>query len=607
MHPELPQPRVLMEALGRPLRSVIAAPLWLGGDRLGVVVAARLGGAAFAQPDLELLEEVAEPLLALYRRSLGPGEGPDEEERLRHLQALTGCEGVDLSQVIPDPSLLEAIGRQTLLRYRVLPLRDLGEGRIMAAISDPLDWRNLDDFESVSGFRITERRLATAAQVVHCLEAGFEELDAARARRAEPERDLLMRLSEDLRGIYAAAEESAEGEVDEDSPPVVQLASQLVRDAYTAGASDIHIEVRETRLVVRFRIDGTLRDRLVLPIHVARPLVARIKIMSDLNIAERRLPQDGRLHFARFEPAVDIDLRVSVMPMHHGECVVMRLLDRHGSGLELSQLGFSPYNLERYRQAVRSPFGMILHCGPTGSGKSTTLHAALKEINDPQWKIVAAEDPIEYTLDGVSQLQVKPQIGLSFAAALRCFMRHDPDVILVGEIRDAETARVAVEASLTGHLLLSTLHTNDAATSVARLDRLGVEPLLLGSTLLAVCAQRLVRRVCGCAKRREPGAEDLALLRCARDMAPPEQIAFVSGCEACHHTGFRGRIGIHELMLVSDRLREQIAAGASAHAIKSAARAQGMRTLFEDAMAKVNGGATSLDEALRVSRPDEMS
>jgi type IV pilus assembly protein PilB len=605
VHRDLPQPSIFKNTLGARLNSVVAVPTLLGPDLTGVLAALRLEGS-FSARDLALLERVLPPLKSLYRRTAGLEGTPNEDERLGYLSELTGCDRLDAEGLRGCPALLRDIGGPVLLRYRILPLEDLGEGHIRAAISDPLDWRSLDDFEGVSGYRITERCLAPAGQIRDRLEVELEELSLHDTSEDGP-RDLISELAEGLRGADAELDSAMGEPEEEDLTPVVRLASELIREAYALGASDIHIEARELSLVVRFRVDGVCRERLQLPARVARSLVARLKVMSDLNIAEHRLPQDGRLHFARFEPDVDIDLRVSVMPMLHGECVVLRLLDRQRSGLDLTQLGFSDHNLSVYRQRVRSPFGMILHCGPTGSGKSTTLYAALKEINDPQWKIVAAEDPIEFTLDGINQLQIRPQIGLTFAAALRSFLRHDPDVILVGEIRDSETARIAVEASLTGHLLLSTLHTNDATTSVARLQRLGIEPLLLGSTLISVCAQRLVRRVCSCAGSREPDPQSLSLLRRARDGKPPGRVPVPTGCERCHHSGYRGRIGVHELLAVGSRIRQLISDGVSAEVLKQAARKQGMRTMFEDSMAKVNSGATSLEEALRVSRPDELN
>ena len=288
-----------------------------------------------------------------------------------------------------------------------------------------------------------------------------------------------------------------EDEGGEESAPIIQLANRIIEDAYYCGASDIHIEPREKELVVRNRIDGVCQEKLRLPPKISGSLVARVKIMSNLDIAERRMPQDGRIIFKQFtKKNIDIDLRVSTAPLNHGEGIVMRILDKQKSTLPLPALGFSEENLARYREVIKQPYGMVLHCGPTGSGKSMTLYSALNEINNPGIVIRTAEDPIEYTLDGINQMQMMRQIGLTFASALRAFLRQDPDIILVGEIRDTETAGIAIEAALTGHLLISTLHTNDAPGTVARLTDMGIEPFMISSSLLCVCAQRLMRRVC---------------------------------------------------------------------------------------------------------------
>ncbi len=284
---------------------------------------------------------------------------------------------------------------------------------------------------------------------------------------------------------------------DEESAPIIQLANRIIEDAYVLGASDIHVEPREVDLVVRYRIDGVCQEKLKLPPKVAGSLVARLKIMSNLDIAERRLPQDGRIIFKQFtRKNIDIDLRVATAPLNHGEGVVMRILDKQKSTMPLPALGFADENLEKYRDVIKQPYGMILHCGPTGSGKSMTLYSALNEISNPEIVVRTAEDPIEYTLDGINQMQMNRQIGLTFASSLRAFLRQDPDIILVGEIRDTETANIAVEAALTGHLLISTLHTNDAPGTIARLTDMNIEPFMISSSLLCVCAQRLMRRVC---------------------------------------------------------------------------------------------------------------
>jgi type IV pilus assembly protein PilB len=392
---------------------------------------------------------------------------------------------------------------------------------------------------------------------------------------------------------------------DENAGAIVKLSSQVIEDAYAKGASDIHIEPMDDRVRVRYRIDGILTEQMAIPLAAHRALVSRFKIMSELNISERRLPQDGRIVYKRFNSTMDLDLRVSTLPANFGEKICARILDKTKSTLPLDRLGFSPYNLRIYRDVLQSSYGMILHCGPTGSGKSMSLYAALNEINSPAWNIITAEDPVEYTLPGLNQVQVKKDIGLTFAAALRSFLRQDPDIILVGEIRDLETAEIAVEAALTGHLLFSTLHTNDAPSAVTRFDEMGIEPFMLSTCLQCVCAQRLVRRVCSCRTMETPKADEYELLDRALDDEPIKKIAREQSCPKCEKTGFKGRLGVHEIMRINDELRGLINRRASVANIKQAAREDGMRTLFEDLMEKVKAGLTTLPEAIGTQRPDD--
>ena len=386
----------------------------------------------------------------------------------------------------------------------------------------------------------------------------------------------------------------------EDSAPIIQLANRIIEDAYFAGTSDIHIEPWEKEIVVRYRIDGLTQEKLRLPAKVAGALVARLKIMCNLDIAERRLPQDGRIVFKQYNKKnIDIDLRVSTAPLNHGEGVVMRILDKQKSTLPLPALGFTDANLAKYRECIRQPYGMILHCGPTGSGKSMTLYSALNEVNTPDVVIRTAEDPIEYTLPGINQMQMHRQIGLTFAAALRAFLRQDPDIILVGEIRDKETANIAVEAALTGHMLISTLHTNDAPSTVARLTDMGIEPFMISSSLVCVCAQRLMRRVCKvCRVAYEPEGREKDML--ARGIGWSGQIykANPKGCTKCNSTGYKGRVGIHELLVTNEEIIAAINHEAETAEIKRLAMKGGMKTLHQDSLIKVKEGLTTLAEAL---------
>ncbi|MDO8541731.1 MAG: GspE/PulE family protein [Opitutaceae bacterium] len=394
--------------------------------------------------------------------------------------------------------------------------------------------------------------------------------------------------------------ELKDDEVNEESGPIIQLANRIIEDAYYLGTSDIHVEPQEKEIIVRYRIDGLCQEKLRLPKKVGPALVARLKIMCNLDISERRLPQDGRIVFKQFtKKNLDLDLRVSTAPLNHGEGVVMRILDKQKSTLPLPALGFSEENLGRYRECIRQPYGMILHCGPTGSGKSMTLYSALNEINTPDIVIRTAEDPIEYTLPGLNQMQMHRQIGLTFASALRAFLRQDPDIILVGEIRDKETAGIAVEAALTGHLLISTLHTNDAPTTVSRLTEMGVEPFMVSSSLLCVCAQRLMRRVCKtCRVPYTPEGREKEIIEKAIGWSGQIFKINPKGCPKCSGSGYKGRVGIHELMVNNEELVAAINKESETAELKRIAMRSGMKTLHQDSLLKVKEGLTTIEEAL---------
>ena len=396
-------------------------------------------------------------------------------------------------------------------------------------------------------------------------------------------------------------EENVDRDYSEESP-LHRLVNSLIIDALAYEASDIHIEAREADIAVRLRVDGVCRPLERLSKRLLSPMISRLKVMADLNITERRLPQDGRIQFVRFSPAHDIDLRVSIVPMIHGESAVLRLIDRQRATLPLGQLGFDSELLQRYLKAIKAPYGMVLHTGPTGSGKSMSLYSALNSIMSVEDKVLTAEDPVEYTLHGINQLQVHPSIGLTFASALRAFLRQDPDIILVGEIRDPETASMAVEASMTGHKLFSTLHTNDAASSLARLAELGIKPFLLSSCILAICAQRLVRRLCDCSLLEPLTKQQLDLMK---RFAPEMKEAYVPvGCNICADSGFVSRFGCFELLINDFTMQQAILHTLSASKLRDIARKSGMQTLFEDALFKVRAGLTSIDEVLRVVVPE---
>lgn len=401
--------------------------------------------------------------------------------------------------------------------------------------------------------------------------------------------------------------ELSEDDLEEESAPIIQLASRIIEESYLAGASDIHIEPFENEARVRVRVDGVCQEKLKLPPKVAVALLARLKVMANLDIAEKRLPQDGRIVYKQFNrKGIDVDLRVSTAPLNHGEGTVMRILDKQKSTLPLPALGFSEANLQLYRGLIERPYGMILHCGPTGSGKSMTLYSALNEINDPAVCIRTAEDPIEYTLPGLCQMQMNRKIGLTFASALRAFLRQDPDIILVGEIRDRETAGIAVEAALTGHMLFSTLHTNDAPSTISRLTEMGIEPFMISASLVCICAQRLLRRVCKtCKQPYEPEGRELEVLKRAwGDHSGRIFRASRDGCPACNNVGYKGRVGIHELMSTSIDLVRGVNHGYETAKLKKIAIYNGMKTLHQDSLLKVQEGTTTMEEAIANVPPD---
>jgi len=474
----------------------------------------------------------------------------------------------------------------------VLPVGQLGD-LILVAITNPFETAIASKISEITGLRVV-LMLANAADV----RERFNKPQQADTNFAEVVDAIGMEFDGDG--------DSDEDLTNEESGPIIELANRIIEDAYFAGTSDIHIEPWEKEVIVRYRIDGVCIEKLRLPAKVGPALIARLKIMCNLDIAERRLPQDGRIVFKQYtKKGLDVDLRVSTAPLNHGEGVVMRILDKQKSTLPMTALGFSEENLSRYRDAIRQPYGMILHCGPTGSGKSMTLYSALNEINSPDLVIRTAEDPIEYTLEGINQMQMHRQIGLTFAYALRAFLRQDPDIILVGEIRDKETANIAVEAALTGHLLISTLHTNDAPSTVARLTDMGVEPFMISSSLLCVCAQRLMRRVCKqCKQPYEPEGRQKEILEKAIGWSGSIFKANPKGCPKCGGTGYKGRVGIHELLISSEELVEAINKEMDSNELKKIAIRGGMKTLHQDSMLKVKEGIATMEEALSTVPPD---
>jgi len=510
----------------------------------------------------------------------------EESDLVSTLAAQIGLEYVDLAEYPIDPTAAAMVGDSLARRYQALPVGWDGDV-LVVAMADPSNVLAVDDIRSVTGADVrpvvaTRTAIESAINRHHRLDADVDDI----ASLAIDESDA----GEDLAGLK---------EVSEDAP-IVKLANLLIRQAVQDRASDIHIEPTERDVRIRYRIDGVLHEVMRSPKRVQAGLTSRLKIMADLNIAEKRIPQDGRLSVQI--AGRQVDLRVATLPTVFGEKVVLRVLDKGTMMLNLDDLGFLPETQGRYETSFRKPYGTILVTGPTGSGKSTTLYATLNQLNDPAKNIITVEDPVEYRLAGVNQVQTNNKAGLTFAAALRSILRSDPDIVLVGEIRDRETATIAMEAALTGHLVLSTLHTNDSSSTPTRLVEMGLEPYLVSSALDCIVAQRLARRLCDrCRDAYAPGEADLVALGWDHERDDiPEVLYRAKGCGACGRTGYLGRFAIHEVLLISEEIEGLVAERAHSEDIKKMAIAQGMLTLRQAGLSHVRNGMTSVDELLRV-------
>jgi type IV pilus assembly protein PilB len=510
----------------------------------------------------------------------------DERDLVRVLARNIGIDFVDLDEQTVDPAASALIPEGLARRYAALPI-GFEDDKLVIAMADPANVLAIDDIRAISGREVV-LKVATRSDVEAAV-SRMASMDDSVTDMAELAAEDAVE-SQDLGAVEAAADEA----------PVVKLVNMLITRAAADRASDIHIEPTERDLRVRFRIDGVLHEIMRTPRSITNAVVSRLKIMSDIDIAERRRPQDGRINLK--VGGKQLDLRVSTLPTIYGEKVVMRLLDTSTALLELKDLGFLGDNETRYKQSFTKPYGTILCVGPTGSGKSTTLYATLNVLNNPEVNIVTIEDPVEYRLSGISQVQVNKKAGLTFASALRSFLRQDPDVMLVGEIRDQETANIAIESALTGHLVLSTLHTNDAPSAISRLIEMGVEPFLVGSALDAVLAQRLARRLCShCKEPYTPTAEALQEAGFAFEGVDSLPTLYrANGCGSCSKTGYRGRLAVHELMTVNEELELLAVERAPTETLAKAAAANGMRTLREDGLDKVALGLTSIEEIMRV-------
>ncbi len=480
-----------------------------------------------------------------------------------------------------------------LKRFRMVPL-ETPQGAVIA-VNDPANFQPVDDLRNLLGWKDCRTVLATQNAIQAAINLAY---DLSRNTAKEFFEEMS---DESTDRIISEIEETGDLLDETSDAPIIKLVNLLLSGAIRDRASDIHIEPYQSALKIRYRIDGILYDILSLPRRIQSPLTSRVKIMARLNIAEKRLPQDGRIEIKVADRSVDI--RVSVIPTAFGERVVLRLLDKSGAMLKLSDLGMDGKNITLFNKLIKSPYGILLVTGPTGSGKTTTLYAALSTINNPEINIITIEDPIEYQIEGIGQIQVNPKIDLNFATGLRSIVRQDPDVILVGEIRDRETAEIAIQSSLTGHLVFSTLHTNDAASAVTRLIDMGIEAFLVTSSVLAIIAQRLVRVLCPkCKEAYVPDEESLANAGISRDLLAEHVLYRKKGCHACMKTGYRGRTAIFEIMLLEDDIKHLILKTSDSNQINDLALRHGMTNLLHDGAQKVLAGITTIEEVFRVTR-----
>jgi general secretion pathway protein E/type IV pilus assembly protein PilB len=522
-----------------------------------------------------------------------------EEHVLAALADEFGLELVDLTKMTVDPDTLKAMPLKLVHRRTLMPL-SRQNGTLVVATGDPFDVYALDELQTLTGL-VVQPVLASPREIARLIKTHFgvggETVGAMVQERGEAEVELLEDIEADDSELAKMAQEAS----------VVKLVNEILIEAANERASDIHLECEEHSLRIRYRIDGVLQIQK-LPPEINRfqaAIISRLKIMSHLNIAEKRLPQDGRIKM-RVQQR-EIDVRVSIIPMIHGEGIVMRLLDKGRMTFNLANVGMLPDQYKTFKQLIDLPHGIILVTGPTGSGKSTTLYSALNEIKDETQKIITVEDPVEYQQEGISQIQVHHKIGLTFASALRSILRHDPDVVLIGEMRDLETAQSAMQASLTGHLVFSTLHTNDAPSAFTRLIDMGIEPFLVASTVEGVMAQRLVRTICpDCKIEYKPEIAELPFdfpLE-DRNLGPVPTLWKGAGCRSCRQSGFRGRTGIYELMVTGDTIRELVVQRVNANLIRHEAMKFGMLTLRQDGWRKVLKGITTIDEVARTTQGD---
>jgi type IV pilus assembly protein PilB len=522
-----------------------------------------------------------------------------EKELVEFLSQHFNVQAIDLQRVEIDEGVIKLIPADVARKYLILPVAKVG-AKITLAMIDPTNVFAMDDVKFMTGYNV-DPVVASETSLRIAIDKFYGSTHALELKKVmedlnDPAGDSLTVLDEDQELDLEALERESE------EAPVVRLVNIILTDAIKKGASDIHIEPYEKDYRVRYRIDGVLYEMMHPPLRLREAITSRVKILAKLDIAEKRLPQDGRIKIKTkvADRMKDLDYRVSVLPTIFGEKVVLRLLDKDNLMLDMTRLGFEPESLRRFETAILKPYGMVLVTGPTGSGKTNTLYSALQRINTHEVNIITAEDPVEFNLPGINQVQMKEQIGLNFAAALRSFLRQDPNIILVGEVRDFETAEVAIKAAMTGHLVLSTLHTNDAPSSINRLMNMGIEPFLVATSVHLVAAQRLVRKICGgCREPIEMPPAALVNLGFAEREIRQLRLFRGRGCERCSNTGYKGRVGLYEVMEINDEVRELILSGASAVELRAKAIESGMMTLRGSGLQKIRDGVTTIEEVVR--------
>ncbi|PIR23630.1 MAG: type II secretion system protein GspE [Deltaproteobacteria bacterium CG11_big_fil_rev_8_21_14_0_20_45_16] len=520
-----------------------------------------------------------------------------EAELTSFLSKQYGVPSIDLSSFEIDPDIIRLIPKDVAEKHSVIPVNKVGSSLIIA-MSDPSNIFAIDDIKFLTGYNI-EVVVAAEPAIKESIEKYYqnESMQMSDVLADFEDEDVEVVSEEDNLNLSELEKSSADA-------PVVKLVNLILMEAIKKGASDIHIEPYEKNLRVRYRVDGVLQEQMKPPIKLRNAISSRIKIMASLDIAERRLPQDGRIKL-KYGKGQDMEYRVSVLPTLFGEKVVLRLLDKSNLQLDMTKLGFGEKQLGDFKKAIHQPFGMVLVTGPTGSGKTTTLYSALAELNQITENISTAEDPVEFSIGGINQVQMHDEIGLNFAAALRSFLRQDPDIIMVGEIRDFETAEIAIKAALTGHLVLSTLHTNDAPSTVSRLLNMGIEPFLVASALNAILAQRLARKICSeCKVEDKVNVQALLDIGVNPDMANGMKVCKGAGCGVCGNTGYKGRVALYEIMVMKDELKDFVLNGASTSELKREAIRLGMQTLRMSAIQKIADGVTTIEESLRVTASD---